>query len=208
MYKVAVLGGTGKAGKFVVDELVKQGYPVKVLVRTPQNTVNNDPLIEVVTGNAKNYATIQRLLSGCHAVISTIGPSKSEATINSIAVTHLIKVMRNLRIKRYIEVAGWGIQAENDKKGLKTRLVGWIIRKVVPARAKARQNVYEMLRASNLDWTLVRSATIELTQAHRKLYVELADAPGNRVSAADLAEFVVNQLKDDQYVGKCPFVAS
>jgi putative NADH-flavin reductase len=208
MYKVAVLGGTGKAGKFVVDELVRQGYPVKMLVRSQQKTVKNDPLIEIVTGNARNYATIQRLVSGCHAVVSTLGPSKNEPAVNSVAVSHLIKVMKNLRIKRYIEVTGWGIQAPEDKKGLKTRIVGWLIRKMVPVKAHDRQNAYEMLKASNLDWTIVRCPTIELAPAHRKLFVELADAPGNKVSAADLAEFIVSQLKDEKYIKKCPFVAS
>ncbi|HLO58701.1 MAG TPA: NAD(P)H-binding protein [Bacteroidales bacterium] len=208
MYKVAILGGTGKTGKFVVDELVKQGYPVRMLVRNPQKAVNIDPLVEVVTGNARNYATIQRLVTGCHAVISTLGPAKGEPPINSVAVSHLIKVMKNLKIKRYIEIAGWGLQAAEDKRGLKTRLAGWLIRKMVPVKAKARQNVYEMLKASNLDWTIVRCPTIEMTLSRRKLFVELADAPGNKVSAADLAEFLVTQLKDETYYKKCPFVAS
>jgi putative NADH-flavin reductase len=208
MYKIAVLGGTGKAGTFVVDELIRQGYPIKVLARNPEKVIQNSTLIEVVSGSARSFATIQRLVNGCQAVISTLGPAKDEAGVNSMAVDHLVRVMRNLKIKRYIEVAGWGINTPDDHKGFKIRLVGWLIRKFSPKSANDRQIAYEMLRSSNLDWTIVRCPIIELTKAHRKLIVNPGNSPGNKVSSADLAEFLVSQLKSNEYIRKCPFIAS
>src|SRR5512133_146641 len=132
MYKIAVLGGTGKAGRFIVNELVRQGYPIKMLVRTPGRAKEANDLTEIVTGSAKSFATIQRLLTGCHAVISTLGPSKGEANINSIAAAHLIKVMQQLKINRYIEVAGLGITTPEDRKGFRTRVISGIIRSLFP----------------------------------------------------------------------------
>jgi putative NADH-flavin reductase len=208
MNTIAVLGGTGKAGRFVVKELVRQGYPVKMLVRTPNTAKESNQLIEIVTGSAKSFATIQRLVTGCQAVISTLGPSKGEANINSIAAGHLIKVMQNMKIDRYIEVAGLGITTPGDKKGFRTRLISGIIRTLFPQRVRDRQKVYEMLRTVNFNWTIVRCPGIEMTDSRRKLRVSLTDSPGTKVSASDLALFIVDQLKDEQYIKKCPFVAS
>ena len=33
--KIAVIGGTGKAGKYLVKQLVNQGFKIKVLLRNP-----------------------------------------------------------------------------------------------------------------------------------------------------------------------------
>jgi putative NADH-flavin reductase len=179
-----------------------------MLVRTPNTAKESNQLIEIVTGSAKSFATIQRLVTGCQAVISTLGPSKGEANINSIAAGHLIKVMQNMKIDRYIEVAGLGITTPGDKKGFRTRLISGIIRTLFPQRVRDRQKVYEMLRTVNFNWTIVRCPGIEMTDSRRKLRVSLTDSPGTKVSASDLAVFMVDQLKDEQYIKKCPFVAS
>ena len=103
-YKIAVIGGTGKAGTFLVKELIKQGYSVKILTRSSEKIIEKNPMIEVVIGNVRNYDTVLRLISGCQAVISTLGPSKGEPETCSTAVWHLSRIMPKLNVKRYIEV--------------------------------------------------------------------------------------------------------
>jgi putative NADH-flavin reductase len=207
-YKVAVLGGTGKAGHYVINELIKQGYSVKMLVRNPDKAPGKNPLIEVVTGSAKNYVTMQYLLTGCNAVISTLGPSKSEQNICSIAVGHITKIMTHTGIKRYVEIAGLAIETPEDKKGFLTRFIVKIIRTFFRRIAEDRQKVYSLLTASKLNWTIVRCPMIELTDSRRTLKIKAEDSPGRKVSAADLADFLVKQITDDHYFGKCPFVSS
>jgi putative NADH-flavin reductase len=206
--KIAVIGGTGKAGKYLVSELVKQGFPIKVLSRNPEKITQESHLIEVIQGNARDYASIRSLLSGCDAVISTLGPSRSEPDTCSVAIGHIIKAMQELKIKRYIELAGLAIDTPDDKKGFQTRLIVGILKRFFPAMINDRQKGYDLLSASNLNWTIVRSSMIELTDTKRTLKTSLADSPGRKISAADLALFLVSQLNDDQYIGKCPFVAS
>jgi putative NADH-flavin reductase len=207
-YKIAVIGGTGKAGSFVVKELIKQGYSFKLLTRNSEKIIDKYPMMEVITGNVRNYDTVLRLVSGCQAVISTLGPSKGEPETCSTAVWHLSRVMPKLNVKRYIEVAGLGIDTPDDKKGFKTRLIGKIIRWLFPAVVKDRQKVYDILKSGKLKWTIVRCPMIQLTNEQRDLKISLLDSPGNKISASDLAIFLVNQIHDDKYIGKCPFVAS
>jgi len=38
--KIAVLGGTGKAGKYLVKQLRKQGFQIKLLLRNPEKFSN------------------------------------------------------------------------------------------------------------------------------------------------------------------------
>jgi putative NADH-flavin reductase len=207
-YKIAVIGGTGKAGSFVIKELLKQGYSFKMLTRSSEKIIEKNPMIEVVTGNVRNYDTVLRLVSGCQAVISTLGPSKGEPETCSTAVWHLSRIMAKLNVKRYIEVAGLGIDTPDDKKGFRTRMITKMIKWFFPAVVNDRQKAYDILKAGKLKWTIVRCPMIQLTEEHRNLKVNLLDSPGNKISASDLATFLVNQLHDDKYIAKCPFVAS
>jgi len=50
--KVAVIGGTGKSGKYLVKELIRQGFHFKILLRNPESFQINNPLVEVVKGDA------------------------------------------------------------------------------------------------------------------------------------------------------------
>lgn len=206
--KIAVLGGTGKAGKYITEELLSRGYQLKILARNPDKVTHNSPLIEVVKGSARNYETMQRLLNDCTAIVSALGNSKNEQDTCSTAISHIIGISERIEIKRYIEVAGLVIDTPSDKKGLRTRLIGKVVKAFFPKPAQDRQKGYELLKGSKLDWTIIRCPSIKLSTIYTGIKVNNEDSPGNKVNAADLAGFVVNQLTDEQYVGKCPFVAS
>lgn len=36
-YKIAVIGGTGKVGRYIASESLKNGYQIRMLVRNPKN---------------------------------------------------------------------------------------------------------------------------------------------------------------------------
>jgi putative NADH-flavin reductase len=198
--KIAVLGGTGKAGKYLIEELISQGYDIKALAR--------DPTLEVIKGNAREYESIYTLLSECDAVISTLGPSGNEPDTCSMAAGHIIKAMQALNIHRYIEIAGLGIDTPEDKKGLLTRILVTIMRWFASSVIDDRQKDYELLKNSNIQWTLVRCPMIKLTDLTRKIKTSLADSPGIKISATDLARFLIDQLNNEMFIGKAPFISN
>ena len=70
--KIAVLGGGGRTGKYLVTRLLKQGYTLKLLLRHPEDFFLKYPSVEVMKGDAIDPEAIRSLLEGCHAVISTV----------------------------------------------------------------------------------------------------------------------------------------
>lgn len=64
-----------------------------------------------------------------------------------------------------------------------------------------------MLSASNLDWTLVRLPRILQTDDRSEILVSLEDCPGEGISAANLAEFLIGQVEDRKFIGKAPFIS-
>jgi putative NADH-flavin reductase len=208
-FKVALIGGTGKSGKYLTRQLLHHGFPVKMLVRDPEKLTTNNPLIEVVNGNARDYSTILSLVEGCHAVISTLGGhTKGEPPIFSQASTHVVHAMKACKIKRYILTTGLNVDAPSDKKGFKTALATQWMKENYPLTTADKQKERDILSESGIDWTLVRLPLIELTDEKGDIKVSLEDCPGDKISATDLADFLIGQLEDRTYVRSAPFIAN
>jgi putative NADH-flavin reductase len=206
--KVAVIGGTGKSGKYLVKQLISQGFHFKILQRTPENFLINSPLIEVVKGNARDYDSVRSLISGCQAIISTLGQPKEERSIFSQATRNVIQSMNEFDVKRYILTTGLNVDTPFDNKSPKTKFATEWMKTNYPETTSDKQEEYNILSQSKIDWTLVRLPLIEQTDSRNEISFSLEDCPGDKISATDLARFLIEQLSDETFIKKSPFIAS
>jgi len=205
---IAVIGGTGKSGKYLVNELLLRGFQIKLLLRNPETFQNINASAEIVQGDARDYNSILSVTENCTAVISALGQPKGESPVFFDASANIIRAMIERQISRYIVVTGLSIDIPSDKKGLKTAQASAYMRQYFPAIIADKQKEYEVLSASRVDWTLVRVPFIEQTDQKGMLKVNMEDCPGDRISASDLGKFLVDQLSDQQYIRCAPFAAS
>jgi hypothetical protein len=77
-----------------------------------------------------------------------------------------------------------------------------------PVTTADKQLEYETLLKSNVGWTLVRLPLIEQTDEREEIKTSLEDCPGDKISAASLAHFLIEQLTDDRFIRKAPFIAN
>jgi putative NADH-flavin reductase len=208
LIKIAVIGGTGKAGKYLVNQLINKGFNIKVLLRNPDKSEIKSDTVEKVPGDVRNYESVYTLISGCSSVISTLGSSKGENPVFSQAAGNIIKAMNDLNVKRYIMITGLTLDTINDKKSFRTKLLSAIMKLSFPSIIKDKQKEYSILSGSNLDWTVVRLPLIEQTDSLGKIKISLTDCPGKKISTTDLADFLINQLSDDSFIRKAPFIAN
>ena len=206
--KIAVLGGGGKTGKYLVTQLLSQGYHLKLLLRNPQNFHLKSPLLEIFKGDAIDPAAIHSLLINCQAVISTVGQRKDEPLVASQATLNVLRAMKECGIQRYILLAGINVDTPFDKKGTETKHATEWMKNNFPLIHADRQKAYSILSASYVDWNLVRVPLIEFTDAGGKTIASVDDCPGSKISAADIAQFMIDQLTDITYIGKAPFIAN
>ncbi|MDD4645336.1 MAG: NAD(P)H-binding protein [Bacteroidales bacterium] len=206
--RIAVIGGTGKAGRYLVKQLINQGFSLKVLLRNPDKLDMNDPLVEKVTGDVRNYESVCSLIEGCSAVISTLGQPKGEAPLFTVAAENIIRAMNALHIQRYIMITGLTLNAPGDRKSFRTRLLSRIMKLSFPAVIADKQGEFARVSQSGLEWTVVRLPLIEQTERSGPVHISLTDCPGKKISTTDLAGFLISQLKDEQYIGQAPFLAN
>lgn len=75
---IAVIGGSGFIGRYIVAELASRGYRLRVLVRRADKAKFLLPLgtpgqIALVAGNAGNLASLKTCVAGCQAVVNAVG---------------------------------------------------------------------------------------------------------------------------------------
>jgi putative NADH-flavin reductase len=206
--KVAVLGGGGRTGKYLVSQLLEKGFSVKLLLRNPDNFIIQNSKIEIIKGDAVDEESINLLLKDCQAVISTIGQRPGEPMVASKATKNVLKAMEFYSIQRYVLLAGLNIDTPFDKKSPKTIMATDWMKTNFPEIQSDRQFTYDLLSNSNVDWTQVRVPLIVFSDESTEISVNLEDCLGDKITALDISKFLVQEMVESNYIRKSPFISA
>jgi uncharacterized protein YbjT (DUF2867 family) len=206
--RILVLGATGGAGRLIVGEAVAKGHAVAALVRSKANAAGLVDA-ELVEGDARDEAALTSAITGCDAVISSLGTAISpfrEVTLLSTATRALVAVMERQNIRRLVCITGMGAGDSRGHGGFfYDRLFQpLLLRKVY--EDKDRQE--EAIRASALDWVIVRPTVLNDQPARGgiRALTDLTGVHGGKIARADVANFVVQQLTADTWLRKAPLI--
>jgi putative NADH-flavin reductase len=204
--KVLILGATGGTGREIAREAVAKGHSVVALVRSKAKA-QDLASVQIVEGDARDEAALGRALDGCTAVISSLGTTVSpfkEVTLLSSATRALITAMDRQKVRRLICITGMGAGDSRNHGGFVFDKLFFplLLRKVYDD--KDRQE--KIIRASNLDWVIVRPAMLTNKPAvgNIRVVTDLAGISGGSIPRADVATFVVAQLTDNKWLGRSP----
>jgi NADH dehydrogenase len=148
--KVALFGGTGFVGSYIIDELLAQKMIPRILVREDsQSKLMQNAKCEVIYGDLKNENAIRETISGCDAVIYSVGiirefPSKGITfeNLHFEGAKRCIDIAKDEHIKRFILMSANGVK----KKGT--------------AYQQTKMMAEEYLKWSELDYTIFRPSLI------------------------------------------------
>ncbi|WP_268035381.1 NAD(P)-dependent oxidoreductase [Algoriphagus sp. PAP.12] len=206
--KIAVIGGTGKSGTYLVQELLAKGYKVNLLIRNPEKIPENHPNLKVVLGDVTSGEKVEALIKNCDAVISTLGLGipASAPDLFEKATEIVVKTMKSLGLDRYILISGLNVNTPFDQKSEKNLQATAWMEQTFPKSTRSKQKEYELLQESGLNWTLVRLPLIELKEGKVPIRTDLRDCKGDKINAASLAVFLIDQLESGEFIQKAPFL--
>ena len=209
---IALIGATGMAGRYILQSALREGYPVKVLARTPAKLQGLEDRIQIIEGDARDRAAMERLVDGSDVVITALGPVKSDGAgaqmISTNATANVVETMVAAGVDRYIVVSGAAVVVPGDQRNL----TGWWMHQLVRIRLgdvlKDKQAEYELLADSDLDWTLVRCPLIDSLPYQSAPLTSLLTPSSFHLRAGELADFIIREVDSPDYLRQAPFVYS
>lgn len=209
MTTIAVFGGTGKTGQHLVTQALAAGMNVRALARTPSKFTHNDTRLTVVKGDILDRASVEATITGVDAVISVLGPSsnKPEFAI-SRGMDIILAAMQAQNVQRLIISAGAGVRDPQDKPGAIDVIAGVLLRLLSKNVVEDMEQVVAKVRASDRDWTVVRVPMLTDQPPQGTLKVGYVGDTTPRLSRADMATFILQQVTDAKFVGKAPAISN
>ncbi|MEH6943161.1 NAD(P)-dependent oxidoreductase [Bacillus sp. JJ722] len=205
---IALIGGTGKVGKHIVKKALDNNLHVRMLVRNRDKIVFSDERITIIEGNAENKDDLRHLLQECQFVINTFGQPVKNKPLYSKITRNVISIMKELQLKRYIGVTGASLHVSGDKKSIKNRIVEKAFASFYPAFIEDREIELNIIRKSDVEWTVFRLPLVINSRKNGLVKVNVSDIPGSIISNYDIASFLIQQIYDDHFIRKTPFIAN
>lgn len=203
---VAVFGGSGLTGKHVVRVALERGHKVTALARRPEALGGARERLRVVHGDALDPAVVERVVGGQDAVIQALGiggrGDGKPNTLVSDATRVILAAMEKQGVRRLVCMSNVGAGDSLAETPLLFRkvLLPTFFRWLVPI-LEDKNRMEPLVTASQLDWTLVRLPAIVDRPARGKRRVAASPrGVGFRITAADTAELLVDQLSDPTWV--------
>ena len=206
------MGATGNLGSQVVLRALEAGHAVTALARNPAAISVRHESLRVAQGDARDLDSLSAAVEGQEAVISCLGTKdRKDRTLRTEGARNAIQAMRAHGVSRLIVFSAFG--AGDSLPHLK-RSAPFFGRIILPLLLKTpfedMGRMEEVVRASDVDWTIVRPTALSKKPGTGAVKVVLDDTedPGGGIPYADVAAFMVEQLTSDAYIGKAPAVSS
>jgi putative NADH-flavin reductase len=205
--RILLLGATGRIGSLVRAVALGAGHDVVALVRSERGLESHQRLT-VMRGSADDASALGKGLEGVDAVVAAMGPranTTADQQALAAAMTTLVATMARSPVRRLVALSGAAVDVPGDQKPVIDRLASRIVRRAARHIVGAKQAEFEVFSASGLDWTALRPPLVTDGPA-RGYRLSLALQPGARVTRADVAEALIDQLEDRAFVRAAPFV--
>jgi len=204
--KIAVVAANGRSGSIFVKYALSAGHQVRAGVYQ-NNTLTSHPNLVVVTCDATNKDDIDKLINDQDAVVSFIGHVKgSPAHVQTDAIKVISEVMSQKRITRFVSLTGTGVRFFGDNISIIDQILNAGIKIVDQARIQDGKDHVELLKKTNLDWTVIRVLKLQNTQP--KGFKLTTHGPSKLVvSREEVAKAVLEVLRDHSFIRQTPIIS-
>jgi uncharacterized protein YbjT (DUF2867 family) len=208
--KVLVIGAAGKTGRLVIDRALAAGYSVKALVHDTEALVEHPFAegVQIVQGDVHDPKTVHAAVTSCEAVIDTLGGKKPflKTDLESSAARVVLAAMNDAGVKRLIVISmlGAGDSGEQAPFWYEHLLLPTFLHGALPDKNALEAEV----QASGLEWVLVRPPMLTDDAATGSIKVIAEQAIAHKITRGDLAQFLVDQITSDAYLGQAVVIAN
>ncbi len=205
--RVLIVGATGGTGRQLVKQALDRGLAVTALVRDPSRLRVDHPQLTIVQGDVLDEAVVAAAVRGQDAVLSALGHNRFflPTRILSDGTRHILRAMDTHRVPRLVCETALGLGDSAGRMGLYYTL--FVIPVILPWYFWDKTRQERLIAASGVEWVIVRPAA--LTDGAGRGRWHHGRHIGSlllttRISRADVASFMLDQLESDTYLRQAP----
>lgn len=207
---VAIFGATGRTGQHLVQQALGRGHHVTAFARSPQKLSQYDGQINIVRGDVQDGEAVSRAISGADAVVSALGPTSNTPDYQVTRGTkNILQAMKQHGVQRLVVSAGAGVGDPQDEPKLFNKLINLLLKLFSRHVYEDMKRTVQTVRDSDREWTVVRVPMLTgdpATGDIKAAYV--GKGMGMRITRADMASFMLDQLESDAYVHQAPAISN
>lgn len=207
--RIVIVGATGGTGRQIVARALADGYVVTALVRDPARLRIDHPQLTVVQGDVLDAASVDAAMRGQHAVVCALGHKRffQPTRILSEGTRNILRAMDTHGVPRLVCQTSLGIGDSAGRMGLSYTL--FVIPAILPFYYWDKTRQERLIEQSGVEWVIVRPGALTDGEARGRL--RHGRHIGSllltvRVSRADVATFMLDQLSSDTYLRQAPGV--
>jgi putative NADH-flavin reductase len=204
-----VFGASGRLGLKIVERALAGGHRVRAFVRTPSKITIQHPYLTLFQGDSMDAGAVYKALAEQEAVISVLGPERPPVPeMMEKSAQNIVTAMKEHGIYRLVSTTGAGVWQQKDQPKPIDYLIAILLNIFAKEVLRDSAANVEVIKASNLDWTIVRFPRLTdgpATGKYRVGYIN--ESSSSRFSRADGADFILKELTEKKWVRKAPLVS-
>ena len=202
--KLIIFGATGTIGQHLVEQALSNGYEVTAFARNPSKLDVENSALEIVQGDVMEPEHVSRAMLGHEVVVIALGAG-AKGGIRSQGTRNVIQGMQSQGINRLICLSSLGVGESHRNLNFfwKYLMFGMLLRKAYADHVAQEQAI----RESGLEWTIVRPGAFTdgpATGTYKCDFPPTETGLKFKISRADVADFMLQQIGDDTYLRQSP----
>lgn len=203
--KIVVFGADCKTGETLVRQALSQGHEVKAFFNQPNAIDFFHEKLQIIKADILNYCKVEYAIEGQEVVIIALDSGKEkESNYLFSATKNIIRAMENKKVNRMICISAAGVLGNDG---------GFIFDKLIQPLFyrrdfKEKKKQLRLIMRSNLDWIVVRPPQLIDSETLSSYHISSEKPKRNKVSRANLADFMLKHLKSTEYVHRMPIISN
>ena len=205
--RIAIFGATGTLGRHLVAQALDMGHQVTAFARRPERLDLTHKNLTLFAGDVLDPDAVSRAVKGQDAVIVAIGAGR-KGGVRAPGTANVIDAMKAHGGQRLISQSTLG--AGDSRPALnffwKHIMFGFLLKDAYTDH----QEQEALVRASGLDWTLVRPSAFTddpATGAYREGFAPTEKGLALKIPRADVAGFILKLLTRRAYLRQAPSIS-
>ena len=202
--RLIIFGSTGSVGRLLVEQALQDNHVVTAFLRDPGKLTITHTNLKIIRGDVLDYQSVEKAMKNQEVVLCTLGAG-SKGTVRAEGTRNIVRAMESNGVKRLICQSTLG--AGNSKANLnffwKHIMFGMLLKQAYMDHELQENYVIQ----SKLDWTIVRPAAFtdgSRTGNYRHGFGPHEKGLTLKISRADVADFILNQVAQNTYLRKTP----